>query len=63
MYNGFFQVPVTSVDLNAVCLGQETANLVLRVIKERSQKVRRPPTALLLKPTLVVRGSTVSDAR
>ena len=63
MYNGFFQVPLTSIDLSAAYLGQEAANLVLRVIKERSQKARRPPMALLLKPALVVRRSTVGDAR
>jgi LacI family transcriptional regulator len=63
IYNGFFGVPLTSVDLNAAHMGQETANLVLRVIKERSQKARHTPTALLLRPTLAVRGSTIGDTR
>jgi LacI family transcriptional regulator len=63
IYNGFFGVPLTSVDLNAAHMGQEAANLVLRVIKERSQKARHTPTALLLRPTLVVRGSTIGDTR
>jgi LacI family transcriptional regulator len=61
IYNGFFGVPLTSVDLNAARMGQEAANLALRAIKERSQKARHTPTALLLKPTLVVRGSTVGE--
>jgi LacI family transcriptional regulator len=59
IYNGFFRVPLTSVDLNAARMGEEAANLALRAIKERALKVEHAPMALLLRPTLVVRGSTV----
>ena len=59
MYNSFFRVPLTSVDLNAAHMGQEGANLALRAIQERSDKVSHAPIALLLRPSLVVRGSTV----
>jgi LacI family transcriptional regulator len=61
VHNGFFRVPLTSVDQNATYMGQEAANLALRVIKERSQKTEHAPMAVLLRPTLVVRGSTVRD--
>jgi LacI family transcriptional regulator len=57
-YNNFFRVPLTSVDLNASHMGLEAANLALRLIKDRSEKVKHTPMALLLRPTLVVRDST-----
>ena len=63
IYNGFFREPLTSVDLNAEHMGQEAASLALRAIKERSQKVVHAPMAVLLRPTLVVRGSTVGEKR
>jgi LacI family transcriptional regulator len=63
IYNGFFREPLTSVDLNAEHMGQEAASLALRAIKERSQKVVHAPIAVLLRPTLVVRGSTVGEKR
>lgn len=59
VHNGFFRVPLTSIDLNAAHMGQEAANLALRVIKERSQRAEHAPMAVLLRPTLVVRASTV----
>jgi LacI family transcriptional regulator len=61
VHNAFFQVPLTSVDLNAALMGQEAANLALRAIKERSQKVEHASMALLLRPTLVVRRSTIGE--
>jgi LacI family transcriptional regulator len=63
IYNGFFRNPLTSVDLNSARMGQEAANLALRAIKERSQKAAHAPMAVLLRPTLVVRGSTVAEKR
>ena len=63
IYNGFFRNPLTSVDLNAALMGQEAATLALRAIKERSQKVAHAPMAVLLRPTLVVRGSTIGEKR
>jgi DNA-binding LacI/PurR family transcriptional regulator len=39
-------------------MGLEAANLALRLIKDRSEKVKHTPMALLLRPTLVVRDST-----
>ena len=62
-YSVFMRVPLTSVDQNAALLGQQAANLALRAIKERSQKSGHAPMAVLLRPTLVVRGSTVGEAR
>ncbi len=58
-YNAFMRVPLTSVDQNATLLGQEAANLALRSIKERRQKSDHAPMSVLLRPTLVVRGSTI----
>jgi LacI family transcriptional regulator len=57
-YNAFLRVPLTSVDQDAAALGQEAANLTLRAIRERLHKKEHAPIAVLLKPTLVVRGST-----
>ena len=58
IYNSFIRVPLTSVDQSAATLGQEAASLALRAIKERLNKKEHAPIAVLLKPTLVVRGST-----
>jgi LacI family transcriptional regulator len=63
VHNDFFRVPLTSVDLNSAHMGQEAANLALRAIRERSQKVGHAPIAVLLRPTLVVRESTVRQAQ
>jgi len=63
VHNDFFRVPLTSVDLNSAHMGQEAANLALRAIRERSQKVGHSPIAVLLRPTLVVRESTVRQAQ
>jgi LacI family transcriptional regulator len=57
-YNNFFRIPLTSVDLNASLMGLEAANLALRLIKDRSENVKRAPMAMLLRPTLAVRRST-----
>jgi LacI family transcriptional regulator len=63
VHNDFFRVPLTSVDLNSAHMGQEAANLALRAIRERSQKAVHAPIAVLLRPTLVVRESTVRQPR
>lgn len=62
-HSDYLRIPLTSVDLNARDLGQEAANVALRVIKNRSQKAVNPPRAVLLKPELVVRESTVGTPR
>ena len=63
-YNNLFRVPLTSVDLNASLMGLEAANLALRLIRNRYDKVSHAPMAMLLRPTLVVRGSTAgTDVR
>jgi LacI family transcriptional regulator len=61
VHNDFFRVPLTSVDQNSAHMGQESANLALRAIRERSQKAAHAPIAVLLRPTLVVRESTLRD--
>jgi LacI family transcriptional regulator len=63
VHNDFFRVPLTSVDLSSAHMGQEAANLGLRAIRERTQKAPHTPIAVLLRPTLVVRESTVPEAR
>jgi LacI family transcriptional regulator len=58
LYNELLRVPLTSVDQNALLMGQEAANLAQRAISERADGVKRAPEAILLKPLLVVREST-----
>lgn len=58
-YNSLMRVPLTSVDQNAAKLGSEAADVSLRAIKSRLDKQEHVPATVLLKPTLVVRGSTV----
>jgi LacI family transcriptional regulator len=58
-YNSLIRVPLTSVDQNAAKLGSEAAEVSLRAIKERLHKQDYVPANVLLKPTLVVRTSTV----
>jgi LacI family transcriptional regulator len=59
-YNPLMRVPLTSIDQNAVKMGCEAAELSLRAIKERQDKQEYVPASVLLKPTLMVRGSTVA---
>jgi len=59
-YNPLMRVPLTSVDQNAPRLGSEAAELSLRAIEERLHKQEYVPASILLKPTLVVRESTVA---
>lgn len=62
-HDDYFRVPLTSVDLNAADLGREAANLALRVIEDRAQKIEHAPAAILLRPKLVVRESTGESDR
>ena len=61
--SGSQTVQLTSIDLNSTHMGKEAANLALRAIRERSQKAAHAPIAILLRPTLVVRESTVHETR
>jgi len=61
--NAFTRVPLTSVDQNAIVMGHEAANLALTAIKDRVKGVEHSPMAVLLKPSLVVRASTMGEAR
>ncbi|MDP9049415.1 MAG: LacI family transcriptional regulator [Acidobacteriota bacterium] len=58
MYNELLRVPLTSIDQNALLMGQETATLVQRAISERAGGARHDAETILLEPVLVVRGST-----
>lgn len=62
LYNELIRVPLTTVDQNAVLLGQEAAHLARRAISERSNGAKRDPVTILLEPALVVRGSTVAKS-
>jgi LacI family transcriptional regulator len=59
LYNELLRVPLTSIDQNALLMGQEAANLAQRAIVERAGGLKRNPQTILLKPLLVVRESTV----
>jgi LacI family transcriptional regulator len=60
-YNPLMRVALTSVDQNAAIMGREAADLSLRAIQERLHKQEYVPASVLLKPTLVVYGSTVAS--
>lgn len=62
-HNEFLRVPLTSVDLNAADLGREAAQLALRVLSNRAGKIQQAPAAVLLRPKLVVRESTIGGRR
>jgi LacI family transcriptional regulator len=58
LYNELLRVPLTSIDQNALLMGQEAANLAQRAIAERAGGLKRDPQTILLEPQLVVREST-----
>ena len=58
LYNELMRVPLTSVDLNAVLMGKQAANLAQRAVKERLSGVQNEAVTVLLEPALVARGST-----
>jgi LacI family transcriptional regulator len=58
IHNDFFRVPLSSVSQNSKSMGREAANLAIRLIKSRGQKLEQAPMTLHLQPTLVVRDST-----
>jgi LacI family transcriptional regulator len=58
LYNELLRVPLTSIDQNALLMGQEAANLAQRAIAERAGGLKRDPQTILLEPLLVVREST-----
>jgi LacI family transcriptional regulator len=61
LYDAFLRVPLTSIDQFALLLGQEAASLALSAIQARRKN--RPKTQhVIIKPTLVVRGSTGGGA-
>ena len=61
VYSSLMRVPLTSIDQNAATMGCEVAELSLRAIQERLHKQEYVPASVLLKPTLVVRESTMSS--
>ena len=63
IHNKFFRVPLSSVSQNSRRMGGEAANLEIRLIRNRSQKVQQAPMTLLLQPTLIVRDSTAGRQR
>lgn len=58
LYNELVRVPLTSIDQNALLMGQEAARLAQRAICERAGGVKRDPLTILLEPLLVARNST-----
>jgi LacI family transcriptional regulator len=58
LYNELLRVPLTSIDQNALLLGQEAANMAQGAISERASGVKHNPKTKLLEPLLVVREST-----
>jgi LacI family transcriptional regulator len=63
LYNELLRVPLTSMDQNALLMGQEAANLARRAIAERASGVKRNPETILLDPVLEVRESTSPGSR
>jgi LacI family transcriptional regulator len=59
-YNDHLRVPLTSIDQNASRLGHEAAKLAFGAIRDWAEKVEQAPAEVILKPTLVVRDSTVT---
>ncbi len=63
MHNDFFRVPLSSVSQKSKLMGCEAANLAIRLIRNRAQKVEQAPMTLFLQPTVVVRNSTTVPSR
>ena len=59
LYNSLMKVPLTSVDQNTVSLGSAAAELSVRAIEQHLHQRRFLPETVLLKPTLVLRESTI----
>jgi LacI family transcriptional regulator len=58
-YDTSLAVPLSSVDQNSRGIGEETARLVLGILKAKTVP---PPESVILKPTLIVRASTMKQA-
>jgi LacI family transcriptional regulator len=54
-YNGSLRVPLSSIDQHSQQVGEQTANLLLKLIESKS---RPEPVSLILMPRLVEREST-----
>jgi LacI family transcriptional regulator len=64
VYSSLMRVALTSIDQKGAIMGREAAESSLSAIRERLHKQEYVPASVLLKPTLVVRESTVaSDSR
>jgi len=60
-HDDLLRVPLTSVNLDAGGMGEEAANLAVRLVQERLNNVVSKPRAVLLNPELVIRRSTVAS--
>jgi DNA-binding LacI/PurR family transcriptional regulator len=51
----YLRVPLSSVDQSSGLIGKEAARIALQIL---NSKVPPPPETVILKPQLMVRGST-----
>jgi LacI family transcriptional regulator len=58
-YNIFLRVPLTSVDQDTASLGREAAKLCIGSLRSRAGNASLSRRIILVKPTLVVRASTI----
>jgi LacI family transcriptional regulator len=54
-YSDLLRVPLSTIDQGSATIGQQAAEILMKTI---GSKRRRPPRAVIIEPTLIVREST-----